>query len=128
MRIRVAYVGICGTDLHILHGAMDSRVNLPAVIGHEMSGVVESVGAGVSDLAPGAHVTVMPLDWDGTCSACVAGNEHICHNLNFIGIDSPGALQELWTVPASTVIRLPASLSPCTTCAAPTSVGGIGPS
>ena len=38
VRIDVAFVGICGTDLHILHGAMDGRVAMPAVIGHEMSG------------------------------------------------------------------------------------------
>ena len=36
--VDVAYTGICGTDLHILHGAMDARVTLPAVLGHEMSG------------------------------------------------------------------------------------------
>ena len=38
VRIAVAYTGICGTDLHILHGSMDHRVRTPAVIGHEMSG------------------------------------------------------------------------------------------
>ena len=42
----------------------------------------------------------MPLLWDGTCPACQAGNTHICQNLTFIGIDSPGALQPLWNVPA----------------------------
>ena len=51
----------------------------------------------------------MPLLWDGTCPACLAGNTHICQNLTFIGIDSPGALQPLWNVPASTLVRLPPS-------------------
>ena len=46
--IDVAYTGICGTDLHILHGAMDARVTLPAVLGHEMSGTMSAVGEGVS--------------------------------------------------------------------------------
>jgi 2-desacetyl-2-hydroxyethyl bacteriochlorophyllide A dehydrogenase len=52
----------------------------------------------------------MPLRWDGTCPACRAGHQHICQHLDFIGIDSPGAMQQRWTVPASTLIRLPATL------------------
>src|ERR671936_624555 len=47
VRLDVAYVGICGTDLHIKHGAMDARVTLPATIGHEMSGTVATVGEDV---------------------------------------------------------------------------------
>lgn len=110
VQVQVAYVGICGTDLHILHGAMDSRVTLPAVIGHEMSGIVAGVGDGVDDWAVGDRVTVMPLDWDGTCPACQAGHRHICHNLDFIGIDSPGAMQALWNVHADLLVALPESL------------------
>lgn len=110
VQIRVAYTGLCGTDLHVFHGDMDARVQRPLVFGHEMSGVVTAVGDGVDEWMPGDRVTVMPLDWDGTCPACLAGNEHICQNLDFIGIDSPGALQELWNVPASTVVRLPDDL------------------
>ena len=48
--IEVAYTGICGTDLHIYHGDMDARVGAAAVIGHEMSGRVAAVGAGVDRL------------------------------------------------------------------------------
>ncbi|MFJ9907425.1 zinc-binding dehydrogenase [Streptomyces sp. NPDC101152] len=106
-----AYVGICGTDLHIFHGDMDARVSAPAVIGHEMSGRVVRVGPGVEGWQPGDAVTVMPLRWDGTCPACRAGHQHICQHLDFIGIDSPGAMQQRWTVPASTLVRLPAGLA-----------------
>ncbi|MET8944836.1 alcohol dehydrogenase catalytic domain-containing protein [Streptomyces sp. NPDC004542] len=105
-----AYVGICGTDLHIFHGDMDTRVAAPAVIGHEMSGRIVRVGADVEGWRPGDHVTVMPLRWDGTCPACAAGHRHICHHLDFIGIDSPGAMQQRWTVPASVLVRLPDTL------------------
>ena len=108
VRIRVAYVGLCGTDLHIIHGNMDARVETPLTFGHEMSGTIDAVGSGVTGWSVGDAVTVMPLDWDGTCPACLAGNTHICQNLNFIGIDSPGALQELWNVPAETLVRIPA--------------------
>jgi len=106
-----AYVGICGTDLHIFHGSMDARVRTPAVLGHEMSGRITRVGAGVTGWQPGEGVTVMPLSWDGVCPACVAGHRHLCHRLNFIGIDSPGAMQQRWIVPASTLVRLPESLA-----------------
>src|SRR5215218_5955580 len=85
VRIDVAYTGICGTDLHILHGAMDHRVTRPAVIGHEMSGRIAAVGTGVTDWAVGDPVTVMPLAWCGSCPACRAGHHHICHHLNFVG-------------------------------------------
>ncbi len=110
VRIRVAYTGLCGTDLHILHGNMDARVERPLVFGHEMSGTIDALGAGVTGWSVGDKVTVMPLDWDGSCPACLAGNEHICQNLNFIGIDSPGSLQGLWNVPAETLLALPADI------------------
>ncbi|WP_329126271.1 zinc-dependent alcohol dehydrogenase [Streptomyces sp. NBC_01465] len=105
-----AYVGICGTDLHIFHGDMDARVRMPAVLGHEMSGRVLRVGGGVDGWQPGDAVTVMPLRWDDTCPACLQGHQHICQHLDFIGIDSPGAMQQRWIVPASTLVRLPETL------------------
>ena len=109
VRIRVAFVGLCGTDLHIVHGSMDRRVQVPLIFGHEMSGTVDALGGGVDGWAAGDKVTVMPLVWDATCPACRAGNTHVCQNLNFVGIDSPGALQALWNVPAATVVRVPPS-------------------
>ena len=110
VQIAVAYTGLCGTDLHILHGDMDSRVTIPAIIGHEMSGTIARVGDGVEGWAPGDPVTVMPLEWCGSCPACLAGNCHICQRLNFVGIDSIGSLQSLWKVPASLLVRLPPGL------------------
>lgn len=107
VELEVAYTGICGTDLHIAHGAMDARVTVPAVLGHEMSGVIAALGDGVTDWAVGDRVTVMPLDWCGTCPACLAGHAHVCHNLNFIGIDSPGSMQGRWTVPVRVLVALP---------------------
>jgi (R,R)-butanediol dehydrogenase / meso-butanediol dehydrogenase / diacetyl reductase len=111
VQIRVSHCGICGTDLHVFHGAMDHRITLPAVIGHEMSGIIESVGANVQGWATGDRVTVRPLDSCGACPACRNGHSHVCQQLKFIGIDRPGAMQNLWTVPAYTLHRLPESLS-----------------
>jgi 2-desacetyl-2-hydroxyethyl bacteriochlorophyllide A dehydrogenase len=110
VRIDVAYTGICGTDLHIYHGAMDARVEPPGVIGHEMSGRIAEVGPGVPGWQAGDHVTVMPLSPCGACPACLSGHSHICHRLVFIGIDADGSLQNSWTVPADTLVRLPAGL------------------
>lgn len=110
VQIAVAFTGLCGTDLHILHGNMDARVTTPLVFGHEMSGTIAAVGEGVLGWSAGDAVTVMPLDWDGTCPACLGGNQHVCQNLNFVGIDSPGSLQGLWNVPAELLLRLPDGL------------------
>ena len=107
VRIDVSYCGICGTDIHIFHGVMDHRIKFPQVIGHEMSGFIAEIGEGVENFAVWDAVVVRPLDPCGECPACQAGHDHICQNLNFMGIDSPGALQSSWTVPAHTLHRLP---------------------
>ena len=109
VQLRVSHVGICGTDLHIYHGAMDKRVTFPQIMGHEMSGVVEVVGEGVSNVKVGDPVTVMPLD----TTLCDPHDpyKHIAKNMKFMGIDTPGAFQDYWTVPAFTLHKLPGSLS-----------------
>lgn len=111
VQIAVAYTGLCGTDLHILHGNMDARVTTPLTFGHEMSGTISAIGDGVTEWKVGDNVTVMPLEWDGSCPACIAGNTHICQNLVFVGIDSPGSLQEFWNVSADLLIAVPSDLS-----------------
>ncbi len=111
VQIKVSHCGICGTDLHIFHGALDKRVSMPAVLGHEMSGTIHALGDGVAGLAVGDSVAVMPIAPCNDCPACAAGHNHICHNLNFLGIDTPGAFQSYWTVPAHTVHRIPDNLS-----------------
>lgn len=111
VQIQVSHCGICGTDLHIFHGKMDHRVRTPQTFGHEMSGIIAATGADVKDFQAGDRVTVRPLDPCGSCPACQAGHRHICQKLKFIGIDTPGAMQGLWTVPAHTLHRLPAGLS-----------------
>jgi (R,R)-butanediol dehydrogenase / meso-butanediol dehydrogenase / diacetyl reductase len=109
VRLDVAYCGICGTDIHIFHGAMDKRVALPQTIGHEASGTVAELGEGVTDFAVGDKVVVRPLD-NRAETAADRGYSHICSGLKFIGIDSPGAFQQSWTVPAFTLHKAPANL------------------
>lgn len=105
--VRIAYCGICGTDMHVFHGNMDARVGFERIIGHEMSGTVEALGEGVTGFTEGQKVVVRPLDHCGDCPACNAGHTHICHNLKFLGLDTDGAMQEVWNVPAHTLHALP---------------------
>ncbi len=111
VRVKVAYCGLCGTDLHVYHGHMDARVGCERIIGHEMSGTVEAVAADVKNIEVGDKVVVRPLDACNDCPACDSGHGHICHNLKFLGLDTDGALQQSWTVPAHTIHKLPSDMS-----------------
>ena len=111
VRIKVAFCGICGTDLHVFHGAMAKRIGTHRVIGHESSGVIDAIGSEVTDVRVGDRVVVRPLDACGECPACQRGHQHICHNLKFLGLDTDGAYQEQWVVPAHTIHKIPGSVS-----------------
>ncbi len=110
VRLKMAYVGVCGTDVHIYHGKMDARVKPPQIIGHEVSGVIDELGEGVTDWKMGENVTVRPLN-PGVEMPADNGFRHIGQNLKFIGIDSAGGMQQYWNVPAFTLHKLPENLS-----------------
>lgn len=110
VRIKVAYCGVCGTDVHIYHGNMDKRVSIPQVIGHEVSGSITELGQGVSGFKVGDLVAVRPLK-PGVADPSDNGQDHIGKNLKFIGIDTPGAMQSYWNVPAYALHKLPSTLS-----------------
>lgn len=106
--VDVEWTGLCGTDLHIFHGHMDTRVAVPTRIGHETVGRVSSLGEGVTGWHTGDPVSVIPYVSCGECPACGVGDAYLCHRLLFLGIDAPGALTEQWTVPAGNLVALPA--------------------
>ncbi|PWJ37964.1 zinc-dependent alcohol dehydrogenase [Sediminitomix flava] len=110
VRLDVAYCGVCGTDVHIYHGVMDARVSPPQTVGHEASAVVAEVGEGVENVKVGDKVAVRPLKF-GEPHPFDKGFSHVGKNLKFIGIDSAGAFQNSWTVPAYTLHKLPETLS-----------------
>jgi (R,R)-butanediol dehydrogenase / meso-butanediol dehydrogenase / diacetyl reductase len=110
VRLKMAYVGVCGTDVHIYHGKMDARIKPPQIIGHEVSGVIEELGEDVTDWKVGENVTVRPLN-PGVEMPADNGFRHIGQNLKFIGIDSAGGMQQYWNVPAFTLHKLPENLS-----------------
>ncbi len=109
VRIKVAYCGICGSDVHIYHGNMDSRVSIPETIGHEMSGTIDAIGEGVEGFEVGDKVVVRPLD-NRLEDASDKGHSHIAKKLKFIGIDSEGALQQYWNIMSFTVHKLPSTI------------------
>ncbi len=109
VRVIVAYCGICGTDVHIFRGLMDSRVSIPQVIGHEMSGVIDAVGRNVKHFSVGDNIVVRPLD-NRLEDESDKGFSHICKQLKFIGVDSEGALQQYWNVPEFTLHKLPQNI------------------
>lgn len=110
VRLDVAFCGICGTDMHIFHGAMDQRVSMPQIIGHEASATVAEIGAEVTGINVGDRVAVRPLLF-GEPATFDKGHAHVGKNLKFIGIDLPGGMQSSWTVPAYTLHGLPDGLS-----------------
>jgi len=74
--VRMAAVGICGTELHSIRGEWVRPT--PAVLGHEGAGVVEEVGEGVRDLAKGDHVVFSFIYMCGKCRFCLAGRPVLC--------------------------------------------------
>jgi len=103
-------VGICGTDLHVYLGTMEHRVPYPAVLGHELAGVVTEVADGVVGFRPGDLVAVDNVIACGRCPRCAEGQLNICENMNVFGIDSHGGLCERAVVPARLAYAYPASL------------------
>ena len=111
VRVVVSYCGICGTDIHIFHGAMAHRLGARRVLGHEASGWIDEIGEGVEGFEIGQKVVVRPLDHCGSCPACAEGHTHVCYNLRLLGIDADGGFSEFWTVPSFTVHALPEGVS-----------------
>ena len=101
VRIRTIQVGICGTDLHIHNG--DFFAAFPLIPGHELVGVVESVGAGVTRVRVGEQVSVNPNVSCGLCDYCRAGRPIQCSALKGLGSNFPGFFAEYSVVAESLV-------------------------
>ena len=99
--IRVAHVGICGSDMHAWAGH-DERRPAPLILGHEVSGtVVEGPGAGT-------RVTVNPLVTCGTCKACRSDRDNLCRTRQIISMPPrEGAFAELLTMPPRNLVPIP---------------------
>jgi alcohol dehydrogenase len=106
--VRVTQTSICGSDLHLMHGALPSKP--PYVLGHEYVGVVTEVGAGVHGLAVGDRVVGPAAPWCGACAMCRNGQIQLCQRGGVFGSGPTfgglgGAMAEFLRVPhADTVL------------------------
>ena len=104
VRVRVRACGICGSDVHIVHGVTPTGA-LPLTLGHEPSGVVDDPGD--SAWEAGARVSVAAGYGCGECALCRADRENICPRLHIPGITRDGAQATYVVVPARALVALP---------------------
>jgi (R,R)-butanediol dehydrogenase / meso-butanediol dehydrogenase / diacetyl reductase len=104
--VDVAYVGLCGTDLHICQGE-HPRAQPGVILGHEVAGRLREPAR---DLEAGTAVMVNPLLACGRCRSCRNGRAHVCDRLGLLGIDAPGGAAECMAVPEDQLVPLPPEL------------------
>ena len=146
--VRMAAVGVCGSDLHVVRGEWPRAT--PMVLGHEGAGVVEAVGPGVESPAPGQAVVISWAPACGACPPCLAGRETACTELRaairagtmldgstglslegepVYRMTTVGALAEHVLVPADTALPVPEDVpleqAALLGCAALTGVGAV---
>ena len=110
VRVAIRCCGVCRTDLHLAECDLPPR--RPGVVpGHEVVGIVEMAGAGVSRFAPGDRVGVPWLGHtDGTCRFCRRGAENLCVTPLFTGWDTDGGYADACVADAAFAYRLPEAL------------------
>ncbi|HEY6731621.1 MAG TPA: zinc-dependent alcohol dehydrogenase family protein [Solirubrobacterales bacterium] len=107
VQLEVRACGVCRTDLHILDGDL-AEPKLPLVPGHQIVGVVRSVGDGVERFAPGDRVGVPWLGWTcGECRYCRSGRENLCDRARFTGYDLDGGYAEVAVADAGFCFPIP---------------------
>ena len=114
VQVRVAAVGVCGSDLHsYAEGAVgDSPCVYPMVLGHEPAGIVLKTGADVTGWAPGDRAVFEPALYCYHCEFCLSGHHNVCANLRFMSNPGePGFFREIANIPVRNLIAIPATLS-----------------
>jgi len=108
--VRVKACAVDQFDLTIRDGKFPTA-KTPIILGHEIAGVVEEVGANVDNVKPGDRVTSTLYITCGRCRYCLTGRETICADFKgYIGIHTPGAYAEYTTIPAVNLVKLPESI------------------
>lgn len=104
--VKIINIGICGSDIHVYHGK-HPFTSYPVTQGHEVSGIVEKAGEGVTDLAPGQKVTIQPQVVCGECYPCRHGKYNLCEKLKVMGFQTTGVASEYFCMAAEKVTPLP---------------------
>jgi propanol-preferring alcohol dehydrogenase len=136
--VRIEASGLCHTDIHAAHGDWPVKPEPPFVPGHEGVGIVEEIGADVSEVSLGDRVAVPWLGYAcGTCDHCISGWETLCLQQRNTGYSVDGGFAEYVKASARFVVRVPDGVDPLDaaplTCAGVTTykavkVSGAGPS
>jgi alcohol dehydrogenase, propanol-preferring len=137
IRVRIEASGLCHTDIHAARGDWPVKPQPPFIPGHEGVGIVEKVGAGVTEHAAGDRVAIPWLGHAcGTCEYCVTGWETLCESQLNTGYAIDGSHAEFAVADARYVVRVPDGMDPAEaaplTCAGVTTykavkVGGVTP-
>jgi len=108
--VKVAGCGVCHTDLHYIDHGVPTFKKPPLVLGHEVSGTIAGLGAGVSQWKEGARVLLPAVYGCGQCAKCRTGRENICEKMMMFGNNVDGGYAEYMLAPAKDVIALPDEL------------------
>jgi L-iditol 2-dehydrogenase len=114
VQVRIASVGLCGSDLHAYgEGQVGGMPNAyPMVLGHEPAGTIAKIGPGVTGLAVGDRGALEPALYCYHCEFCLSGHHNVCANIRFLSNPyHPGFFRELVNLPAANFAPIPANLS-----------------
>jgi alcohol dehydrogenase, propanol-preferring len=122
--VKIEASGLCHTDIHAAHGDWPVKPKLPFTPGHEGVGIVESLGAGVTNVAVGDRVAIPWLGYAcGHCDYCVSGWETLCESQQNTGYSIDGGFAEYAKAHASYVVKVPDAVDPFD--AAPLTCAGV---
>ncbi|MDQ0298073.1 L-gulonate 5-dehydrogenase [Salibacterium salarium] len=105
VKLKMKRMGICGSDMHILHGE-NPFATYPRIIGHEVAGEVVEVGRDVTTVAPGDKAVMEPIKYCGECYACKNGRPNVCESIQVYGVHLEGGSQEYITMDANVVHKV----------------------
>ncbi|MDY6399533.1 MAG: alcohol dehydrogenase catalytic domain-containing protein [Synergistales bacterium] len=114
--LKMKAAALCGTDKRIFTGGKTKGVRPDSVVGHEICGIIEEVGANVKGYSVGDRVAVANVIPCGHCSACLSGRENACLNRKAIGYEFNGGFEEYILIPdicieSGNVVKLPDTVS-----------------
>ena len=108
--IKIMYIGICGSDIHVYHGE-HPFTSYPVTQGHEVSGEIVEIGKNVTTFKVGQKVTIEPQVFCGKCHPCRHGKYNLCEELKVMGFQTTGTASEYFAVDASKVTPIPEDMS-----------------